>query len=138
MRSLSPATPAQRNSTSVRDSQREMPFFATAKAPVEVDNSLVESCKDELMAVNRCMDLSGLADEALADALGIDKGHFSRIRRGRGHFPTRKRLQLMYLCGNMLPAQFEALKLRRKLAPMAKDEQIALLERALEEARRAA
>ena len=28
--------------------------------------------------------------------------------QGRAHFPTRKRLALMRLCGNLAPIQFEA------------------------------
>lgn len=115
-----------------------MPFLASVKAPEEVQPELVCSCRDELMAINRCIDISGLSGEYLADALGIDKGHWSRIRSGRAHFPAKKRLRLMELCGNLLPLQFEAQKMGFRLEPVSKDEQIKRLERELEALRRAA
>lgn len=130
----------QGNSTDGNGSQvqREMPFFSALKEPELVDHALVETCRDELMAINRCMDLSGLANEVLADSLGIDPGHFSRIRRGRGHFPTKLRLKLMYLCGNKLPSQYEAWRMGDRLEPISKDEKIRRLERELADAKRAA
>jgi hypothetical protein len=88
--------------------QGEMPWLGETKKPSLVEPFLVESCKDELMALNRCIDLSSLTDEYLSGALGIDKGHWSRIRKGRAHFPARKRLKLMELAGNLLPLQYEA------------------------------
>ena len=108
---------------------REMPFLCAMKAPEMVPFQLVESCRDELMAVNRCIDLSGLSNETICERLGIDPGHFSRVRRGRAHFPSKKRLLLMQLCGNLLPLQFEALKLSFTLHPVSQEEIIRRLER---------
>lgn len=114
-----------------------MPFLSVVNPPEPVDSAMVTTCRDELMALNRCIDLSGMADEAICAALSIDKGHWSRIRKGRGHFPTKKRLRLMELCGNLLPLQFEALKLGYSLDPISKDEKIKRLERELAAARAA-
>ncbi len=75
--------------------------------PELVDEKLLRMCRDELDAVNLCIDMSRMSDETLCDRLGIDKGHFSRIRKGRAHFPTRKRLALMSLAGNYAPLQYE-------------------------------
>lgn len=75
--------------------------------PILVDEKILRMCHDELDAVNLCIDMSRMSDEALCERLGIDKGHFSRIRKGRAHFPTRKRLALMQLAGNYAPLQYE-------------------------------
>lgn len=118
--------------------QKEIPILSETSAPVEVESWLVESCKDELHAVNRCIDLSRMSDEYLCGALGIDKGHWSRIRKGRAHFPTRKRLALMSLAGNLLPLQYEAMRMRRKLESLSdKESEIRRLESELAKARAA-
>ena len=121
MRAQSFAVDRQGKSTCVGDSQvqREIPIFSALKDPQEVPHELVVQCKDELAAINLCINLSGFTDDTLCDALGIDPGHWSRIRKGRGHFPARKRLRLMSLCGNLLPVQFEAWKLGRRLEPIS-------------------
>ena len=84
--------------------------MAPVREPVFIDLALIRMCRDELDAVNLCIDLSRLADEVLCERLGIDKGHFSRIRKGRAHFPTKKRIELMWLCGNWAPIQYEMWK----------------------------
>lgn len=112
-------------------SQREMPLMAEMRRPVDVPAELITHCKDELAALNLCMNLSNLSDEAIREALGIDKGHFSRLRKGRGNFPSNKRLDLMALCGNRAPAQFEAYRLNCDLVDKSKDAQIRELEQQL-------
>lgn len=98
------------------------------KEPVFVDMAIIKMCRDELDAVNLCIDLSRMSDEAICQYLGIDKGHWSRIRKGRAHFPTKKRLELMYLAGNWAPLQYELFKsnllerLKKHLAPEAKQD----------------
>jgi len=87
--------------------QRDFGGVAEMPEPVFIDMALVRMCKDELDAVNLCIDLSRMSDEALCGKLGIDKGHFSRMRKGRAHFPTAKRLALMWLAGNWAPIQYE-------------------------------
>jgi transcriptional regulator with XRE-family HTH domain len=112
-------------------SQREMPMLAEMRRPEDVPAELIKHCKDELSALNLCMNLSNLSDEAIREALGIDKGHFSRLRKGRGNFPSNKRLDLMALCGNRAPAQFEAYRLNCDLVDKSKDAQIRELEQQL-------
>jgi hypothetical protein len=119
-------------------SQREMPLLAVMRSPQDVPAELIRCCKDELAALNLCMNLSNLSDEAIREALVIDKGHFSRLRKGRGNFPSNKRIELMGLCGNRAPAQFEAYKLNCDLVDKSKDAQIRELEDQLNQLRRAA
>lgn len=118
--------------------QREMPVMAEMRRPVDVPAEFVRACKDELAALNLCMNLSNLSDECIRDALGIDKGHFSRLRKGRGNFPANKRVALMELCGNRAPVQYEAYRLHCDLVDLSKDAQIRALEEQLSLLRRAA
>lgn len=106
---------SQRSSTSVNESQtrqRDIGGVVELPAPTFVEMRLIRMCRDELDAMNLCIDLSQLADEVLCEKLGIDKGHWCRMRKGRAHFPTAKRLAAMQLCGNWAPLQFEMWKAR--------------------------
>ena len=98
----------QHNSTGVH--QRQIPLLAEARKPELVDPALISKLDGEDEAILLCVHLSRLSHEAICQRLGIDKGHWSRILQGRAHFPTRKRLSLMQLCGNLAPIQYEALK----------------------------
>lgn len=99
--------PTSTNGNDTQRGQRDMGGVAELKEPVFIDPSIVRMCKDELDAANLCIDLSRLSDETLCRELGIDKGHFSRMRKGRAHFPTSKRIKLMWLAGNWAPLQYE-------------------------------
>ena len=115
-----------------------MALLAEARKAVDAPIEIVKACRDELAALNLCINLSGLSDEAIYTELAIDKGHFSRMRKGRGNFPANKRLKLMSICGNRAPVQFEALHLNCDLVEKSKDAVIRELERQLEQARKAA
>jgi len=119
-------------------SQREMAFLTEARRATDVPIEFVRACKDELAALNLCINLSNLSDETIREKLGIDKGHFSRMRKGRGNFPANKRLHLMAICGNRAPVQFEALHLNCDLVERSKEQRIRELEAELEMARKAA
>jgi hypothetical protein len=104
----------QRNSTEGK--QRQLgPFLGAMQKPSLVREELLSSCEDEHDAVLLCIHLSKLPHEYIAQTLGIDKGHWSRIVQGRAHFPTKKRIALMRLCGNYAPIQFEATSIGYKL-----------------------
>lgn len=110
--------------------QREMVLLASVQKPKLVEASLVTACKDELAAVHLCIQLSGYDQEDVREALGISKGHFTRMMQGTAHFPTRKRKALMRICKNFAPLQYEAQALGFSLIERP-DEQIAELERKL-------
>jgi hypothetical protein len=90
--------------------QREMTFLSEAKKPEMVDVALLQHCKNRLDAIRLCVQLSNFSNEVIAEQLSIDKGHFSRIMQGKAHFPDAKSIDLMMLCGNYAPMQFEAMK----------------------------
>jgi hypothetical protein len=118
----------QRNSTVGK--QRQLPMLGEVKRPELVNSELLSKLEDEHDAVLLCIHLSKLSHEYICGALGIDKGHWSRIVQGRAHFPTRKRIALMRLCGNYAPVQFEAATIGYKLFPdETAAEEAALLER---------
>jgi len=112
--------------------------MAEMRKPADVPMEFVKACKDELAALNLCMNLSNLSDECIRDTLGIDKGHFSRLRKGRGNFPANKRVALMELCGNRAPVQYEAWRLNCDLVDKSKDAQIRELQQQIDLLRMAA
>jgi len=125
--------------TTIRNhSQLEIPMLGEMRRPVDVPIEFVRACKSELAALNLCINLSNHSDETIREALGIDKGHFSRMRKGRGNFPANKRVDLMRICGNRAPVQYEAEMLGCELVDKTKDEQIRVLEEQLNALRRAA
>jgi hypothetical protein len=97
----------QPQSTDLNQGQRDFGGVCEVREPVFIDWRLIRMCHDEMDAINLCIDLSRLKDEYICSALSIDKGHWSRIRKGTAHFPTAKRLELMRLCGNWAPIQYE-------------------------------
>ena len=102
-------------------------------APTE----LVKKCRHGLDAIRLCVQLSGHTHEYLAEQLGIDKGHWSRIMQGKAWFPDTKRIDLMSLCGNRAPAQFDALMTGCELVEMSKEARIRELEAQLAAAKAA-
>ena len=119
-------------------SQREMAFLTEARKAIDVPIEFVRACKDELEALNLCINLSNLSDETIREALGIDKGHFSRMRKDKRNFPARKQLHLITIYNNRAPTQFEALHLHCDLVEKSKDALIRELEAKLTLARMAA
>lgn len=102
-------------STELHSGQREIPILGTVKAPDELDWALIAKCTDEQDALLLCVHMSRLSNEEIARRLGIDKSHWTRIMQGRGNLPARKRTQLMSICGNIAPIQYEAMRFGRQL-----------------------
>jgi len=95
---------------STTGNQRHLPLLGEARKPCLVSADLIGRCADEHEAVLLCVHLSKLSNESICGSLGIDKGHWSRMMQGRASLPTRKRGELMRLCGNLAPIQFEAMQ----------------------------
>jgi hypothetical protein len=95
---------------------------------INVPEELLSMCKDELDAVRLCVQLSRLPHERVRDALGVDKGHWSRMMQGRAHFPTRKLCELMDYCGNRAPLQYMAQRMGLQMYEDAKAKRKAELE----------
>lgn len=94
-----------RNESQPRTTQTEMPLLGPVRSVGFAPWALIERCRDPLDAVRLCVQLSGQSNESIAAALGIDKGHFTRMMQGRAHFPTRKLGALMRTCGNLAVVQ---------------------------------
>lgn len=99
---------------------------------------LVKKCRHGLDAIRLCIQLSGHTHEFLCAELHIDKGHFSRIMQGKANFPDTKRIELMNLCGNRAPAQYDALMTGCRLEELSKEARIKELEELLASMRAAA
>lgn len=82
--------------------QHELPLSRRAVMQ-DVPIELVVKRKSFLGAINLCIELSGLDDKEIVLSLGLDPGHFSHLRKGKGHFPIDKINALMELCGNEAP-----------------------------------
>jgi hypothetical protein len=113
--------------------QREMPFYSGAKGLTNAPGELVSKCRHGLDAIRLCIQLSNHTHEFLCEELGIDKGHFSRIMQGKAWFPDTKRIELMSLCGNRAPAQYDAIMTGCELVELSKDAQIRSLRAQLAE-----
>lgn len=97
--------------------QREISILSEAKAPQMLSGELIRQLKDGREAILLCIDqrVARYSMAHLSALLGIDKGHFSRILNKKAHFPDEKRPELMRLCGNLAPAQFEAMQFGLRL-----------------------
>lgn len=79
-------------------------LMLTRAAPMQdVPLDSIMARKTLLGAINLCIDLSGLDDKEVYLPLGVDAGHFSNLRKGKGHFPPDKINDLMDLCRNEVP-----------------------------------
>lgn len=92
-----------------------MPVMGAMRKPQLVEWSVIEKCQDEIMALQVCVQLSGFHYDTVAFKLGIAKSHFTRIMQGHGNLPERKRTELMAICGNLAPLQFQSLRFGLKL-----------------------
>lgn len=124
---FSPGSDSQRSSP-ISNHQQEMPLLGPVKGMQLVAPDLLKVCRHRLDAIRLCINLSGLSNETICRDLGIDKGHLSRILKGRAHFPDAKSIELMQLCGNYAPMQFEAMALGFELFRDTKAQRRAELE----------
>ena len=101
--------------------------------PDRVKDYVLNSCESLLDAIHICIQVGRLPHYAVAQRLGIDKGHFARMMTGQAHFPTNKIGQLMRICGNLAPLQFMAKEMGHEVFedPMALE--LARIERRREE-----
>lgn len=113
--------------------QRTLPIACEMPKPKMVDAALMRTCNVLLDAVHLCIHLSRLPNYAVAERLGIDKGHWTRMMQGQAHFPTNKITTLMDVCGNYAPMQFLAASTGFELYADAKQQRVAELRRELEQ-----
>lgn len=107
--------------------------LAEMPKPRKVEQHFLTTCKDLLDAIHLCIHLSRLAHYVIAEKLGIDRGHWTRMMQGHAHFPTRKLGALMQICGNYAPMQFLARESGFELFEDAKSKRKDELRRELEQ-----
>lgn len=111
--------------------QREIPILSNVPKPVMAPWDLVHMCKNRLEAIQLCAQLSRLSHETIAQQLGIDKGHWSRIMHGKANLPDTKSVAFMTLCGNLAPLQYEAWAMQYDLVERSAEVQLRTLQREL-------
>ena len=107
-----------------RNLQQEMPLLGEVRRPELVADELIRACRHRLDAIRLCVHLSGMSNDELARRLGIDPGHWTRIMQGRAWFPDPKSVDLMHLCGNYAPLQYEAQACKFRLVKVDHEEEI--------------
>lgn len=85
-----------------------MRLLGETRKPDYVELKLLAQCETFLQAIHLCIHLSRLPHYAIAEKLGVDRGHWTRMMQGQAHFPTNKIASLMQLCGNYAPLQWLA------------------------------
>lgn len=88
--------------------QTEIRMLAPVRGMSCAADDLINRAQSMQGAIQLCIALSGLTNDAICERLGIDRGHFSNIVRGRGNLPPNKLVPLMELCGNYAPLQYLA------------------------------
>lgn len=92
-------------------------MLGETRRPDYVEQKLLRQCETMLQAIHLCIHLSKIKKNyAIADSLGIDRGHWTRIMHGTAHFPTNKITDLMLLCGNYAPLQWLAIAAGQEIA----------------------
>jgi hypothetical protein len=82
--------------------QPQLPLSRRANKVV-IPPEVVYSQPSMNAAVILCITTSGLQETEVCLSLGIDAGHWTRMRKGEAHFPLNKLNDLMDLCGNEAP-----------------------------------
>jgi len=97
-------------STQVAQDQPPRPLFRLTEIPKprKVEGALLSTCDSLLDSIHLCIHLSRLPHYHIAEKLGVDKGHWTRMMQGQAHFPTNKLKSLMEVCGNYAPMQWLA------------------------------
>lgn len=111
------------------DDQQELPLGRKA-TPIALDPILIHRQPNALAALNLMINASGLEDKEIYLPLGIDAGHWTRIRQGSANPPLNKLDELIDLCGNDAFLEYVAHRRGFGLVPLRSE-----LERQLEEER---
>lgn len=88
--------------------QRPLRMMAEMPKPRKVEEALLRTCSCLLDAIHLCIHLSRLPHYVVAEKLGVDRGHWTRMMQSQAHFPTNKMQLLMEVCGNYAPMQYLA------------------------------
>jgi len=100
--------PSMQVALSQPSQQMPLRMLSEMPKPHKVEPHYLHTCNDLLDAIHLCIHLSRLPHYAIAEKLGIDRGHWTRMMQGQAHFPTRKMKMLMEVCGNYAPMQYLA------------------------------
>lgn len=92
----------------MKSTQQALALMGVARRPVLTEQWLIDRLPDAHEALLCQYRQSGMTEQAVGDALGLDKGHQSRVLNGGAHFPTRKLRALQDVTGSVAMAQWLA------------------------------
>lgn len=86
---------------------KEFSFLSELPSPDFLEWDLIDKCNDMLDAVLLCIQVRRvkMPESMIMGYLEIDKGHWTRIKQRKAHFPINKLTALQQLCGNYAPHQ---------------------------------
>ncbi len=102
------------------------------EGPRKVEDALLRTCSTTLDAIHLCIHLSKLPHYVIAEKLGVDRGHWTRMMQSQAHFPTNKITDLQRLCGNWAVLQFQNMEAGFEMYEDAKAKRKEELRRELE------
>lgn len=111
--------------------QMRMPMMAVAAKPKKISSELLETCDSLLDSIHLCIHLSKLPHYVIAEKLGIDRGHWTRMMQAQAHFPTNKLKLLQEVCGNYAPLQYQNMESGFEMYEDAKQKRVEELKREL-------
>ena len=116
------------------DNQLKLPI-GNRMAATDVPDDLIARQQSMTAAVNLCITASGLGDKEIYITLGIDPGHWTRIKQGKAHFPVDKLNELQDLCGNEIVLRWQNMSRGYRMVPIedVKDQRIRELEQRVAE-----
>lgn len=70
------------------------------REPQEVPLTVIAKQPTRTAALNLCVQASGLTADQICLEMDIDNAQWSRIMKGKAHFPTNRYHELYDICGN--------------------------------------
>lgn len=104
---MADSQPASKNLTHA--SQGEL-ALARGGAQVDVPFGLIAAQRSSHAALSLAIQVSGLDDKEIYLMLGIDAGHWSRIRKGDAHFPLDKMADFCRIVANRILPEWISLQ----------------------------
>ncbi len=105
---------------------------------VETQEEIVRGLRSRKQALKRCFDESNLDAKEVYSRLGVDQSQFSKILAGKAFPDPDHYFEIMEICGNEIPARYDAYHLGCELKPLLSsvEEENADLRRQLAEQQR--
>lgn len=102
----------------VVDGQKNLGLARPPKRTDDPPMEVIARIPNRRGARKMALQWSGLLDNEVADALGIDHGQWSRIMNGKAHFPDEKHHEFNQVVGNKIVTMYDAYQEGCELTPL--------------------